>query len=83
MHSETNRALDSISVHEPSTESLPAAARAGPGSLDSRNYLNGDLFCNTTDLVDRIRRGERGSIEDLCTMLRISAYCQLVRRVER
>ena len=81
MYSETSRAVGSVSVHEPSTESLPSAARTQPRS--DRDFLNGELFCNTTDLVDRIRRGERGSIEDLCGMLRISAYCQLMRRVER
>lgn len=44
---------------------------------------DGNLFPHSAELVERIRQGETGSIENLCTMLRRAARCQLARKVDR
>jgi RNA polymerase sigma factor (sigma-70 family) len=74
---------------EPNRESPPAVGlRSVPGfapapaSFSATDFLIAGVYCSSTELVDRIRRGESGSIEALCAKLRILAYCHLTRKVD-
>ncbi len=51
--------------------------------LQRVNIPGPGLFCDTGELVARIRNGESKSVELLCSMLRVLAYYQLVRGVDR
>jgi RNA polymerase sigma factor (sigma-70 family) len=60
-----------------------SATAHGLTPLSGRESPRPPALCTTTDLVDRIRKGENGSIEALCAKLRILAYCHLTHKVDR
>jgi RNA polymerase sigma factor (sigma-70 family) len=75
---------------EPNREPHPApvlnslsSSAPEPSRLSGPDFLIAGVHCNSTELVDRIRRGESGSVEALCAKLRILANCHLTRKVDR